>query len=90
MILTGQVDHSNPYEGDHGRTFRPYPGVLVKSEEPVHDHTKAIAERDDRAYRRVRDVLKRKGYTDSDFDDENGPLYGYSVNELLDLARMRD
>jgi hypothetical protein len=51
-----------------------------------YDYTKPLADRDGRAYLRVKEVLKRKGYYDSDFE-EGGPLYGYSVNDLIDLAR---
>jgi hypothetical protein len=52
----------------------------------VNDHTKAVAERDAAAYERVKEVLRRKGYTNADFD-EGGRLYGESVNELVARAR---
>ncbi len=51
------------------------------------DHSKPIADKEDIAYTRIREVLKRRDYKDSDFDDKDGPLYGYSTNELIDLAR---
>lgn len=54
-----------------------------------YDHTKPVADHDDIAYRRVKEVLKRKGYVDSDFED-GGPLYGYSTNQLLKLIRGSD
>lgn len=50
------------------------------------DYTKPLAERDGKAYARVKEVLKRQGFLDSDFD-AGGPLYGLGVNELIDLAR---
>jgi hypothetical protein len=50
------------------------------------DHTKAIAERDAVAYERIKQVLRRKGYSDADFE-EGGRLYGESVNELVARAR---
>jgi hypothetical protein len=89
-ILTGQVDHSKPYEGDGGKRFTPKPGVtLAKSDADAADAVNAIVARDDVAYRRVKTVLQRKGYEASDFD-EGGPLYGYSTNELIKLAREAD
>lgn len=57
-----------------------YSGPLIR------DHTQAIAEKDDLAYSRVKQVLIGKGYVESDFE-EGGPLYGWSVNQLIDLAR---
>jgi len=54
--------------------------------EPVQDFTKPIADQDERAYERMKSVLKNKGYNASDFE-EGGPLYGYSVNELIELVR---
>ncbi len=53
------------------------------------DYTKPIAERDGRAFARVKEVLKRRGYMDSDFD-EGGPLYGLSVNDLLDMVTRKE
>lgn len=68
----------------------PEPGE--EKEEPEEksegaDPSIALAQADARAYGRVRSVLKRKGYVDADFDDAEGPLYGRSVNELIDMAR---
>lgn len=55
--------------------------------EPLeNDHTQAIAEKDELAYSRVKQVLQGKGYLEADFE-EGGPLYGWSVNQLIDLAR---
>jgi len=64
---------------------------LDKSESPQsepldHDFTKPIADKDSIAYARVKRVLMGRGYTEGDFE-EGGTLYGYSVNELIDLAR---
>jgi hypothetical protein len=51
-----------------------------------HDFTQPIAQKDGRAYRRVKSVLMKRGYTEADFE-EGGTLYGYSVNELIDIVR---
>jgi len=51
-----------------------------------YDHTGPIAEKDDVAYKRVKQVLINMGWEASDFE-QGGPLYGYSVNQLIDLAR---
>lgn len=72
-------------KGFHGVTFK-------KSDEPdeeFYDYTKPIADRDARAYQRVKAVLKHKGYNDPDFD-EGGVLYGRSVNDLIEMAQSRD
>jgi hypothetical protein len=62
---------------------------LAKAEpvqaEQFEDYSEPIAEKDARAYARVKVYLQRKGYKASDFD-AGGPLYGWSLNELLDLA----
>jgi len=52
----------------------------------IDDFTKPAYDRDELAYNRVKQVLRGKGYVDADFD-EGGPLYGWSVNQLIDLAR---
>lgn len=65
------------------------PGLFDKSDtaEPLeNDHTKRIHDQDDRAYIRVKQVLQKKGYVEADFE-EGGPLHGWSVNQLIDLAR---
>lgn len=59
---------------------------MVKAKVEHQDHTKAIAAHDDIAYRRVKQVLIGKGYTAEDFNN-GGPLYGWSTNQLIDLAR---
>lgn len=64
------------------RTVEP----IRKSEDPVEDPTKVVADKDDIGYRRAKSVLKRKGYADPDFE-EGGPLYGWSTNQLLSLVR---
>lgn len=69
------------------RSTRPDARYIEKSEaaEPFYDYTKPVADRDERAYQRVKAVLQRKGYTASDFE-YGGALYGYSVNELIEMA----
>lgn len=62
--------------------------LLAPQAEPVHDFTKPIADKDSRAYERVKNVLKNHGYNDADFE-EGGELYGKSVNELIDLVREK-
>lgn len=65
------------------------PGEFQKAEPPqadgFEDHSAPIAEKDGRAYARIKVYLQRKGYKVSDFEP-GGPLYGWSLNELLDLA----
>ena len=56
--------------------------------EPVKDHTKAIADKDAKAYNTVIKILEKVGYKRSDFDID-GPLYGWSTNQLLDLAKEK-
>lgn len=50
-----------------------------------HDHTKPVADKDAVAYQRAREVLIRRGWEEVDFQP-GGPLYGWSANQLLDLA----
>jgi len=57
--------------------------------EPVYDHTQPLAEKDERAYNKVKLVLKRRGYKEADFE-RGGKLFGMSTNELIDLARGDD
>ena len=61
---------------------------FAKSEnaEPIQDFTKPIADKDGEKYEKVKAELAQYGYTDSDFE-EGGVLYGWSVNQLIDLAR---
>jgi len=94
VIVTGQVDHSEEYKGDQGLTYNPMPWAkLIKSEQPedeteaVVDHINKLTGGEERAYRRVKSALIRKGYLESDFD-QGGALYGWSTNELIDLARV--
>jgi len=58
-------------------------------EEPVYDHTQPLVEKDEKAYNRVKAILKKRGYQDSDFE-RGGKLFGMSTNELIDLARDND
>ena len=61
---------------------------FAKSEsvEPLQDFTKPIADKDEEKYELLKVELAQYGYTDSDFE-EGGILYGWSVNQLIDLAR---
>lgn len=47
-----------------------------------------IVETDEKKYEKVKDQLIRLGYWETDFL-EGGPLYGWSTNELIDLARNK-
>lgn len=58
--------------------------TMSKSE--FYDHTGAVAKKDDVAYKRVKEVLTGMGYLESDFEP-GGPLFGWSTNQLIDLAR---
>jgi hypothetical protein len=86
-ILTGLVDHSKPVSGDKGKQFLPADNIMGKSLGMVVG-VNAIVQKDAVAYSRVKSALKKVGYKDSDFE-EGGPLYGWSVNELIDLARAK-
>lgn len=57
-----------------------------QAEPLAHDHTKTIADKDGRAYERVKSALQKKGYSDADFA-AGGTLYGHSVNQLIELSR---
>jgi hypothetical protein len=89
-ILTGQADHTKPYEGDSGKRYKAVPGTtLTKSEDEVEavvDNINELTAKEDRAYRRAKDVLIRRGYAAEDFE-EGGVLYGYSTNELIEMGR---
>lgn len=88
-ILTGQADHSEPYLGDGGKLYKPVPGTaLRKSDEPdaIVQNINPLINREEKAYRRARSVLIRRGYEEADFE-EGGVLYGKSTNELVEMAR---
>lgn len=93
-ILTGVADHTRGQRGDGGKLFKPFPGALIKAEdhpgvEAVVDNVNDIYNQDNLAYTRIKSVLKRRGYVDADFET-GGPLYGWSVNELITLVRGSD
>jgi hypothetical protein len=54
--------------------------------EGFYDYTFDVFDRDDRAYNRVKKVLQTKGFLEADFD-EGGALYGWSVNQLIELTQ---
>lgn len=86
-ILEGEVDHSKVYTGDKGLVFKPIPDELMKSE-VAYDFTKEIADRDDKKYEKVKAELMRLGFFETDFM-EGGVFYGWSTNELIDLAKQK-
>jgi len=90
-ILTGQTSHAQPYPGDRGKRYvrRASPPEGQPVEKGLAEAVNAVRDRDAVAYRRVKSALVRKGYVESDFE-AGGPLYGRSVNELIDLARDRE
>lgn len=55
-----------------------------KSESP--DYTQKLVAKEEKTYEQIKQELMGRGYVDSDFEP-GGPLYGYSTNELIDLAR---
>lgn len=57
-----------------------------QSEPLKYDHTKPVADRDEKGYERIKSILKRKGYTEAD-SCRGGRLYGLSTNQLLDMLR---
>lgn len=74
---------------DEATTLRQSEPQLPKRE-PIGrdtDHTQILADEDQAKYDQVRRVLKKKGYSDSDFESPKGRLYGKSTNELIELAR---
>jgi hypothetical protein len=92
-ILTGQVDHSQAYRGDGGLLFQPPPKASLEksmtSAEADEVHAQAVNKLTDterRAYARIKSAVKRRGYEDKDFE-VGGPLYGWSTNELAEIAR---
>jgi superfamily II DNA or RNA helicase len=72
-----------------GIDLEKYP-ILQKSLEPeaedFEDPTQEILEREALAYRRLKAVLARLGYSEADYDI-SGPLYGLSANQLLEVAQ---
>ncbi len=60
----------------------------LKKSEDHYDHTQVPATKDDIAYRRVKQVLINLGFMEFDFE-EGGALWGYSTNQLIDLARSK-
>ena len=90
-ILTGKADHTKPYKGDGDKRFKSTPEMQEHSDADaamLSAHVDQVIEREDIALRRVKEVLKAKGYTEEDFD-AGGPLHGYAINELIDLASVK-
>ncbi len=57
-------------------------------EKSFEDYTETIADKDDEKYEAVRLELMKLGYEWEDFE-EGGALYGWSTNELIDLAKKK-
>lgn len=74
------------------RKKEPQGGLFGKADdqaEPLdNDFTRKVYDRDEVAYGRIKTVLLRMGYVESDFD-EGGPFYGWSVNELVEWTRNK-
>lgn len=93
-ILTGQHDHTKEHAGDDGIRFSPAPDLQKSDPETdvegaaLIEHVNAVVEREDVAYRRIKSVLQNRGYLESDFEEE-GPLYGFSTNALIELVRKQ-
>lgn len=66
------------------------PEQVEARKEPAIDPTKDLYDKDDIGHQRVKQVLKRKGYTDYDFDNKQGALFGWSTNELIELVRGKE
>ena len=63
-------------------------GVLDRGLKKSEDFTKPIADKDEVAYNKVKIELAKYGYGAEAFE-EGGVLYGWSTNELIDLARAK-
>lgn len=64
-------------------------GVLSKAMEYAGlspDYAQKIVDKEEKSYEQIKSELITMGYEPSDFD-EGGPLFGYSTNQLIDLAR---
>lgn len=85
-IASGMTSHTTPQPGDRGLQFAPIEDEFLAKGEGLIDHVNDLVDREEIAYRRVKSVLKRKGYVDGDFEPD-GPLYGRSTNELIEMAR---
>lgn len=74
-------------EAEKSEGFSSFDKAQVPQSDPLaYDHTKPVADRDERGYQRIQSILKKRGYKDADFEP-GGQLYGYSVNQLLDMVR---
>ena len=60
----------------------------VKKSLPSPDYSQKIVAKEEKAYGRIKADLIARGYVEADFD-KGGSLYGYSTNELIDLARNK-
>ena len=92
-ILTGEWDHTNPLSDLNELLFEPvsekgsFAKAMVKANDQVlADHVEDLVDREGVGYRRAMSILKRKGYTDADFEI-GGVLYGHSTNELLSMLK---
>ena len=86
-ILTGEHDHTNEYDGDHGIRFSDS-GLLHKSASvegsALSNYVDDLIQYGEAGYSRAKETLVGKGYIESDFED-GGPLHRYSTAQLLGL-----
>lgn len=85
-LIPEEDEEEEEGEAEEGEEKSLEKAELPQSEPLQHDFTAKIAEKDARAYARVKRVLTGRGYTEADFE-QGGVLYGYSVNQLIDLVR---
>jgi hypothetical protein len=62
--------------------------TTIKKSERSPDYTQKLVAKEDESYEEIKEELKKYGYVDSDFD-KGGVLFGYSTNQLIDLAREK-
>lgn len=86
LIPEPEDEEEEEEEGEEEEKSEIQKAQLPQSEPLDHDFTKPIAEKDARAYERVKNVLIGRGYKKVDFE-KGGELYGMSVNELIDMIR---
>lgn len=101
-LPANQWEHRNEFRKSFGATYgasqsqwliaavtlKQITDTLEKAEpgDALVETVNAIVDREDAGYRRIKTILRRKGYRDDDFEP-GGPLYGYSTNELIAMVR---